>query len=411
MPKLPIFFAKRYLVSKKNYNVINLISYISIAGVSIGSLALFVVLSVYNGFEDFIKGMYHNFDPDLRISLVEGKVFQVDSLMLRHAAEIPGIDAISLGLEETCLLEYENHQTIARMRGVDSLYNRVTDIDSAVYTGFYSPNYLGGQYACLGNGLAFKLDISLDFQHPVHVWMPRRDVDQLGLDAMQAFNQRAILPSGVFMLEPEFDSQYFFVPLEFAQDMLDYPKHSASQIDIRLTHEQFSESAAQQLQQLFGAQYKVLNRYQQREMLYKILQSERWAIFLILLFIIIVASFNILASLTMLIIDKQHDISTLRSLGATQHTIRQIFVLEGWLVTVAGALAGLLLGYILVQIQATFGLIEFPGSGHLLLKAYPVKPLFTDFLLVLGTVAGVGFVATYFPARIIISRLFKNANH
>ncbi|MEN9444473.1 MAG: hypothetical protein RIS47_1363, partial [Bacteroidota bacterium] len=260
--------------------------------------------------------------------------------------------------------------------------------------------------ACLGLGVAYRLGINLDYQHNLQVWMPKRG-KKISYNPAESFNQMNLVPSGVFSFEPEFDSQYFYVPLDFAQKILDYDSTKVSQLEVRIAPKSNPEKLKQAVEKILGSKYRVQNKYQQREVLYKVLQSERWAIYLILFFILIVASFNILASLTMLIIDKRRDIQILQSIGAKQKLVRNIFLLQGWMITALGAITGLILGYFVVFIQAQFKLIKFPGNGQLLLDAYPVKAELSDFILVLVTVAFVGFVATVIPARVIIGRFFR----
>ncbi len=405
MPSFPFFVARRYLVSKKSYNAINLISYISVVGIAVGTMALIVVLSVYNGFDEFIKSMYNAFDPDFKITLTKGKNFSMKNDTIMKALADEDVMHYSPVLEETALIEYDGRQTIARMKGVGSEYRHISRIDSAVVVGFYMPKSKGHSYACLGHGVAYRISFNLDFQRPMSVWMPRRG-KKVSLNPSTAFNSLSIVPSGTFSLEPEFDSEYFITPIDFAQELLDYDSSMVSQIEIRALPNANLGKLHKRLKKQLGNKYTVKNKYQQRELLYKIMQSERWAIFMILLFILIVASFNILASLTMLIIDKSKDIATLKSMGANKRTIRHIFVWEGWMITGIGGVVGLILGYALVWAQDRFGLIGFPGESFLL-KAYPVKIIAADLLLVLGTVAIVGFCATYLPARFITSRQFR----
>lgn len=408
MKSFPFYLAKRYLISKKSYNAINLIAYISVLAIALGTSALVVVLSVYNGFDELIKGMYNNFDPDYKISLAEGKVFTTNNDTIQNALADEGIKYWSPVLEETSLLEYNDQQTIARMKGVGSAYRDISQVDSAMVTGFYMPEKQDRPYACLGSGVAYRLSLNVDFLRPLTVWMPRRG-KKVSLNPSTAFNTLSIVPSGVFSLETEFNSEYYIVPIAFAQELLDYNQHSVSYIEIRSKANADAKAMQKRLQKRLGNKYVVKNKYQQRELLYKIMQSEKWAIFLILLFVLIVASFNILASLTMLIIDKRKDIATLKSMGASARAIRHVFIYEGWMITGLGAIFGVLLGYALVFIQVQFGIIRFP-SENFIVQTYPVKLILSDLWLVLSTVGIVGFGATYLPARFISTRQFNSAS-
>lgn len=405
MQNFPFFVARRYLVSKKSYNVINLISYISIGGIGIGTMALIVVLSVYNGFDEFIKGMYSAFDPDFKITLAQGKTFSLNNERLQKALQLESIAYHTPVLEEAALVEYDEQQTIARMKGVGANFSQITGIDTCMITGIYSPKNGNTSYACLGSGIAYRISVNIDFQRKLRVWMPKRGKKGM-LNPATAFNSQTITPTGVFNLEPEFNAEYFIVPIDFAQSILDYDSTIISHIEIQVHPDTDKDEFHELIKTTLGDQFVVKNRFQQREMLYKIMQSERWAIFMILVFILFVASFNILASLTMLIIDKKKDIATLKSMGANRKDISRIFIYEGWMITALGAFIGLILGYLILWVQLTFGLITFPGNGNFLINHYPVKIVLSDFFLVFGAVGFVGLFVTYIPARLIVSKTF-----
>ncbi len=404
---LSLFIARRYLVAKKSHNVINIISGISVVGVATGTMALIVILSVFNGFDSLLKSLFSVFDPELEITLVEGKTFSVeDDERFERIKEHPGVFYFTEVLEENALLMYGERQHIATMKGVAENYVEHSGLERMMMEGsLMLKDDQGNNFAVLGRGVANVLAVGLSFLTPLEIYIPSRTAG-ITMNPDRAFNRRLIFPSGVFSVEQETDMNYLLVPLDFAREILEY-RNEMTSVELGL-NPGFSESEIQEeLQEVLGDEFRVLNRYQQQEWLYKVMQSEKWAIFLILAFILVVASFNIIGSITMLIIEKKKDIAVLKSLGATEGLIRRIFMFEGWMISVVGAAAGLLLGLAICVVQMEFGVVKLYGSGAFIIDAYPVELQFTDFMYVFLTVLLIGFFAALVPVRYITRRFFS----
>ncbi len=404
---LSFYIAKRYLIAKKSQNVINIISGISVVGVATGTMALIVILSVFNGFDSLLKSLFSVFDPELEISLVEGKTFTVEGdNRFDRVREHPGVRYFTEVLEENALLMYGERQHIATMKGVGANYPEYSDMDRMMIEGELElKDEMGNYYAVLGRGVANVLAVGLTFVTPLEIYIPSRTAG-FTMNPEQAFNRRLIFPSGVFSIEQETDMNYLLVPLSFAREILEY-RDEVSSVELGL-NPGFRESVVQEeLQEILGDEFRVLNRYQQQEWLYRVMQSEKWAIFMILTFILVVASFNIIGSITMLIIEKKKDIAVLKSMGAGEGLIRKIFLFEGWMISVAGAVAGLLLGLAICLVQMEFGVVKLYGSGAFIIDAYPVELQFSDFVYVFLTVLLIGFFAALVPVRYITRRFFS----
>ena len=403
------YIAKRYLVAKKSQNVINIISAISVVGVATGTMALIVILSVFNGFDSLIKSLFSIFDPELEISLVEGKTFTAaGDERFEEVRNHPGILHFTEVLEENALLMYDDRQHIATLKGVGENYAVYSGLDRMLIEGDLKlQDEYGNNFAVLGRGVANTLAVGLNFVTPLEIYIPRRTA-RITMDPRQAFNRRLLFPSGIFSVEQEIDHSYVLVPLDFARELLEYTDEVTSvELGIR---EGFRESAVQEeISEILGEEFRVLNRYQQKEWLYRVMRTEKWAIFLILGFILMVASFNIIGSLTMLIIEKKKDIAVLKSLGAAEKLIRRVFLFEGWMISVVGAVAGLLLGLAICLVQMEFGVVKLYGSGAFIIDAYPVELQLPDFFYVFFTVLLIGLFAALIPVRYITRRIFTES--
>lgn len=401
-----LYIAKRYLLARKSHTAINIISLISVIGVATGTMALVVVLSVFNGFDQLVRSLFNSFDPDLKITLVEGKVFSPDSILLKQLSSINGVQTYSLILEENALLRYRDQQYIAIIKGVSDNYQQVTGIDTMIVDGRFQLYKGDIPHAIVGQGVAYYLSMRLNFIDPLMIYVPKRQKSIL-LNPESAFNRKFIYAAGIFAIEQEVDSKYLLVPLSFMRQLLNYTSE-VSAIELKLTPDANLKTVQQQVQQLTGYGFKVQNRLQQKELFYKIMKSEKWAIFFILSFILIVASFNIIGTLTMLIIEKSQDIKLLHALGVTRGGLRRIFLAEGMLVVSFGAIVGLVLGAIICWVQIHFGLVQLNGSGSFIIDAYPVKMVASDFVLILCTVLTIGFLAAWYPVRFISNKFFLN---
>jgi lipoprotein-releasing system permease protein len=403
--RLSLYIAKRYLFAKKSRNAINVISSVSVAGVTVGTMALIVVLSVFNGLEMMVRSIFNTFDPDLRITAVEGKTFVPDSSKLKLLSEVNGVDCYSLCIEENALLKYGDKQYIATIKGVDDNYVRVSGIDSAMWDGkFELRSDQGRPYAIPGLGIANYLGLRINFITPLDIYVPRRTASA-DLNPENAFVRKFIFPSGIYQIEQEYDSKYVYVPIDFARDLLEYD-NQVSSIEVKFKPGVIESSIEKSVAHIFGTNFLVQNKYQQQELFYKVMKSERLAIFFILTLILLIASFSIIGSLTMLIIEKERDIEILKSLGADNNLIRKIFIFEGWLISIIGAAAGVILGFFLCRFQQKFGLIRL-RSESLIMDAYPVVMKLKDFVVVPATVLLIGFWAAWYPVRYLTKKYLK----
>jgi lipoprotein-releasing system permease protein len=404
---LSFYIAKRYLVAKKSQNVINIISGISVAGVATGTMALIVILSVFNGLDSLIKSLFSVFDPELEIRLVEGKTFSVEGDdRFDRVREHPGVLYFTEVMEENALVMYGDRQHIATLKGVADNYVEYSGLDQALVDGSLKlRDEYNNNFAVMGRRMANVLAVGLNFVTPLEIYVPRRTAS-VTVNPEQAFNRRLLFPSGIFAVEQELDMSYILVPVNFVREILEYHDEVTS-IELGISPG-FRESVVQEeIRQILGDEFRVLNRYEQQEWLYKVMQSEKWAIFLILGFILMVASFNIIGSLTMLIIEKKKDIAVLRNLGAQESLIRRIFLFEGWMISIVGAVAGLVLGLVICLVQIRFGVVKLYGSGDFIVDSYPVELQAGDFLWVFLTVMLIGFFAAVVPVRYISRRLLS----
>ena len=390
------FIAKRYLFSKKSHNVINLISQISIVGVATGTMALIVVLSAFNGLENLVISLFNAFDPDLKISIKQGKTFDLQDIPIEELKKIEGLAFYAEVLEESALLKYRDQQYIATIKGVGNDFVKMSGIDSMITDGQFVLEEHERSFAIVGQGVAYSLSISVnDLFNPLTVYVPKRGV-KASIMATDAFKSKRIQVGGVFSIQKDFDIQYVIVPIAFARDLLQYDT-DVSAIEIGIAPGADVDLVQLKIQGLLGEKYHVKNRYQQHDFLYKIMKSEKWAVFLILSFIIILAAFNSIASITMIILDKKKDIGILRSMGADAQLIKGIFLTEGLLISLIGNLSGLALGALICFIQYKFEIIKF--QGNFVADAIPVAMYATDFLYVFLTVFAIGLIAAWLPVR------------
>ncbi|MGV8134913.1 MAG: ABC transporter permease [Mangrovibacterium sp.] len=395
--KLAFYIARRYLISKKSVNVINLISAISVIGVAVGTMALIVVLSAFNGIDSFIANMLSSFDPDLKITIREGKSFSLDEPGLDEVMKLEGVADYARVVEENALLEYEGRQKYAVVKGVEANYASFTGIDTVLTDGEFRLEKDSFNYTVIGQGVAYDLSVGLTFVDPIHVYYPKKESKTV-INIQNAFNEGYLSPSGVFSVQQEIDSKYILVPIEFARSVFDLDGKISS-LELKLKEGVDAGEIKTKVKKLLGERFKVQDRYEQHEFIYKVMRSEKWSSFLILSFILIVASFNLLGSLTMIIIDKKNDIFILESMGADRNLISRIFLFEGWLISVSGAVGGLVLGIILVWAQKDFELLKLPGEGSFAISAYPVELQFPDVTATFLIVLAIGFLAAWYPVK------------
>ena len=399
----PSYIARRYLFAKKSHNAINIISYISVGGVAVGTMALIVVLSVFNGFDILVRSLFNSFNPDLIVTIKEGKTFVPEQHILDQLRQTSGVADFSEVLEDKALLKYDDRQTIATIKGVDNQFQYISGVDTMIRKGNFILEKGKENFAVIGQGIAYYLNISLDvnlnYRPPIAIYVPRR-TKTITFNPEQAINRRYITPIGIFSIEQDFDAKYVIVPLEFSRDLFGYSREVSS-IEIKLAKNAGIKAVQKRVEELFGAGFEVKNRIQQNELFYKTMETEKWAIFLILIFILTVASFNVIGSLTMLILEKKSDIGILRSMGADMTLIRRIFLTEGWLITVVGAVLGMVTGLIICWVQIQFKIIDLPNSGSFVIDTYPVDIKWNDVVIIMLSVLLIGYLAAWYPIRYV----------
>jgi lipoprotein-releasing system permease protein len=405
--KLSLYIAKRYLFAKKSRNAINIISTVSVAGVAVGTMALIIILSVFNGLETMVSAIFNTFDPDIKITAAEGKTFIADTARLKLLSRVDGLSCYSLTIEDNALLKYGSREFIATIKGIDENYVMVSNIDSSMWEGeFILKNEKGRPYAIPGIGVAQYLGIRVNFITPLEIIFPRK-TGSVNFNAENSLNRKFIFPSGIFEVEKEYDSKYVYIPIDFARELTETDK-GVTTIEIKFKKNADPNSVQKDIAKIFGKGFTVHNRYEQQAIFYKVMRSERLAIFFILTLILIIASFNIIGSLTMLIIEKEKDIDILKSLGADNNLIRKIFIFEGWLISIIGAISGIILGFIVCWLQQTYGLVKL-NSQSLIMNSYPVVMKIKDFIVVPGTVLLIGYWAAWYPVRFLTKKyLTKN---
>ncbi len=349
-----------------------------------------------------VSGIFNTFDPDIKISASEGKTFIPDTSRLKLLAKVDGLCCYSLTIEDNALLKYGSREYIATIKGIDDNYTMVSSIDSSMWEGeFKLKNNNGRPYAVPGIGVAQYLGIRVNFITPLEIIFPRK-TGSTSLSAENSLNRKFIFPSGIFEVEKDYDSKYVYIPLDFARELTETEK-AVSTIEIKFQKNADPDAVQKAIKKIYGKGYSVQNRNEQQAIFYKVMRSERLAIFFILTLILIIASFNIIGSLTMLIIEKERDIEILKSLGADNNLIRNIFIFEGWLISIIGALAGVILGFVVCWLQQTYGLVKLQ-SQSLIMNSYPVVLKLIDFIIVPGTVLLIGYWAAWYPVRFLTKK-------
>lgn len=392
------FIAKRYLFAKKSTNAITWISWISVIGVTIGTAALFLILSVFNGFEELNLIYAKKLSPDLKIIPSLGTKFNKRSIDTNLFIS-PSINYYVNVLEDNVLLKYNNSQYFATLRGVSEQYLQSKEIDSVLRAGTFTLQENGQAYAVIGKGIenALGIDITQPIEQIV-VLAPKQNSRLNTLDPASSLNSAAIYASGIFAVQQEMDERVMFVPIDFAENLF-AQQNKLSSVDIYLNDGEDMLAYQKIIAAKLPAKFMVKNRFQLNESLYKVLNTERWAVYLVLTFILIIAICNIIGSVTMLIIDKKKDIAVLRTLGATKNQIQKIYFYEGMMISLLGTFIGLFIGAGFAILQAKFKLISIYSSTGEYLQAYPVKLIYTDFLLVFATVFIIAFIANWFSAK------------
>lgn len=402
--RLPLFIARRYLFAKKSRNVINIISGISMTGVAVGTMALVVVMSAINGLTDLVESLYSSFDAEIRIESAEGKYFTYDAVDVDQLTTMEEVSNVSRVLEETVLLKYQDAQAFATLKGVDDAYITMSGMDSILWTGTSTlTTHDNRQFMLLGYLIARNLNVNIgDMFKPLQVFAANPKAN-LNVNLTSAFFNEPIFASGIFSINAELDNKYAVAPLGFVQKL----KRDSSQltaIEIAVQPGTNLDAFKNALQERLGSQVKVKTRYELNELLYKTNNTEKWATFLILSFILLIATFNILGSLTMLILDKKEDLFILSGMGASKELIRNIFFWEGLLITFIGGGIGMISGLLLSFGQQQFKWVKLQG---MLVDAYPIAVKFTDLFAISGVVLLIGLVAAGIPSTVIISKKMR----
>lgn len=396
---LPLFIAGRYLFAKKSHNVINIISAISAVGMAIGTAALIIILSIYNGFDELVKSTLSNVEPDILITPAKGKVFIPEGEAFDRIKANPLIDEYDLILQENVFVDYDGHQGIAKAKGVDSAFEAESPLAEHITNGEFSLHKGQLPQMVVGAGLAYKMGMNPAFLASAELYFPIRDRNFSLANPAASIETVRMRPSGIFSVNQQIDDDLMIVPIEEMRKLLGY-EEEVSGVEIRLAEGSTAKdirSAIKHIQKELGPEFKVLDRFRQNPSLYKMMRYEKAAIYLILIFVIIIIALNIFGSITMLIIEKKDDIETYRSLGATDQMLRHTFTLEGWLISLLGLAAGLVVGIGFSLAQQHFGFIKMPGS--FLVNAYPVILQWQDVLATIAGVALIGYLIALLPVR------------
>lgn len=405
--KTALFISLRYLFSKKKHNIINVISIVSMLGIMVSSAALIVVLSVFNGMQDMIGGWFNAFNPDFEITLVEGKSFEVDSFPKAKIAQLPEVAAVSEVVSDMVLTTYQERQELLRIKGVDVQYKDRNHYDDILIDGTFD-FYRGDQpCAVIGTVAAGKLLIHLNSYDRLKLYYPKRTKKNLA-NPTDAFNTQYLYPTGVFCTNTSYDQDYVFCPIEFARDLMMY-QGQATSMEVQLKNFADYQKVQDKIQNIVSDKYKIQNKYQQEASLFKTMQSEKLVIYVILAFILLVAAFNIIGSLGMLILEKQNDTAILRSMGASQGLVQRIFLYEGMATSLLGGIGGMLLGALICFLQQTFHIVKLGGAdSNYLIQYYPIQMHALDFLIVLATILVISLLTSFLPAQKLKKSLQNN---
>ena len=396
--------ARRYLRAKKSQNLINVISMVSVAGITIGTMGLIIVLSVFNGFGNLVISLYNSFDPDIRITPVEGRLFE--PTISDELKALPYVKGVIPVLEENALLRYRERQSIVTLKGVTDDFPSMTGLHDMMIDGAAKLRSENQPMLIAGGQIAYSLGLRMDDPfHSISVYLPRKDISVNAAisNPASAFSTAYIYPSGVFSIQQDFDTKYVIVPIDFIRELTG-DTNSVSALEVMFRPDADDDKALAEISALAGNKFIVKNRAQQHDFLYKILKTEKIAVYLIFGFILLIATFNLLGTFAMLIIDKRDDLEILRSMGADSKMLQRIFLYEGLMISLSGAFAGMLIGGILCAIQQKFGVLKLDNAEGFVMESYPVSMQFNDFLIVGILVFVLGYLASWYTSRQILKR-------
>ena len=406
---LSLYIAKRYLFSKKKHNAINIIAGVSVCGVTLATIALVCTLSIFNGFQEIVTEFFTAFDPELKISAKQGKFFSVEEENIKAVKAFPDIEVWAETLEEQALVQYKNRQTMVTIKGVTDNFQKLTSIDSLLYgTGSFTLHDEVANYGIMGGELVGTLGTGISPIDPLHIYAPKKGARINMANPTTAFNQDYLYSPGVVFVtnQSKYDATYILTSLSFAQKLF-VQDNKVSAIELKLKDKNHINKVKKQIEQVLGEDFIVQNRYEQQADIFRIMEIEKFVSYLFLTFILAIACFNVIGSLSMLILDKQEDVNTLRQLGANNQLITRIFLFEGQLISFSGSVMGIILGVTLCLLQQHFGLLSLGGSGQFIVDSYPVSLHLGDVCLIFITVVVVGFVAVYYPIRYLCKRFIK----
>jgi len=392
-------FAWRYFKAKKSANAINIIAWVTVGVIAFATCCQILVLSVFNGFEDLVKSLYSSFYTDLKVIPANGKTFTLTTQQISAIKQQPSVANLSLEAEEKALLKNEDAQTVVYLKGVDDNYPNVSGVASKTSRGVYNTGTIDAPYLVAGAGIQNAVALNVDPAFPsdsLTVILPKRNSENN--DPLQSISEGKLKAAGVFSIQQEFDEKYAITNIDFVKRQMAFAADEYSAVEIKLRPKEDPVVAGKDIQKLLGPNYKILTRYEQNTSLYNTMKMEKWAIYAVLTLILIIAAFNMVSALTMLVLEKRKDISVLQSMGTGRNSILKIFLAEGLLLAGIGAVAGVGLSVLLCLAQMKFKLIKITG-GSFLIDYFPVKLIVTDFLLVTATVAAIAFIAAWFPAR------------
>lgn len=403
---LPLHIARRYLFAKKSHNAINIISLISVIGIIVATAAIVCILSVFNGFTDVATRTFSDFDPELRIVPVNGKVFDPTVPHIQRIKDMDAIEIISESLEENAMAKYGERQEPILMKGVTPQFEKLSNLDSIIVDGSFMLREGDTDYGIIGGGLAMLLGTRAGFVDPVELYVPKRDSRYNLANFTSAFSLSEVYISGVFFLGQEkYDNQILIVPIEKMRELLNY-ENEVTSLDLKVKAGYNINDVKDEISAAIGEEYVVKNRFEQQSEVYRMVNIEKWVTFLIFSIVLTIALFNILGSLSMLIIEKADDVQILKNMGASNSMITRIFLYEGWMITFMGAVAGLVLGLVVCWLQSHYGLIKLGTvPGEFITDAYPVVVEISDLLVVFLAVNVIGFLAVLYPVNNLRKRL------
>lgn len=399
-------FAWRYFRAKKSTNAINIISWVTAGVIAFSTMCQVLVLSVFNGFEGLVQSLYSNFYSDVKVVAPKGKTITLSSSQIQQVEKLADVKGVSLDAEEKALLQSGEQQTVVLLKGVDDKYSKVSGVPQKMLHGVFDVGTIDQPKLVMGSGIEYAIGVESDKNlFPVTVFLPKKS-SGANANPLTALSEGNANTSGSFAIQQDFDNKYVITNLDFVKQQMNYAADEYSALEISLLNPESSDRFTKDLQKMLGPAYKVLTKYQQNTSLYNSMRFEKWATYAILTLILIIAAFNMIGALTMLVLEKRKDISVLQALGADRNLIKKIFLSEGLLLAVTGAVTGIILALILCFLQVKYKIIKLTGSSFLI-DYFPVKFVLTDFLLIIATALIISFIASWFPAKKASLQIFN----